>query len=422
MEQHIAHLPSIPGVYLFLDPTGEILYIGKAKNLRRRVASYFQVRDQDPKIDQLLKEHAEIRFIATKNEIAALLLEAHLIQRYQPPFNVLLREGNPFIYLVFTESSGNGLSHLEIERQKPLSGRFFGPFINKKEVRAIHDFLIRTFRLKTCTKKMEHGCLDYHIGRCAGTCRPDFDKAGYMDRLELAHDLLIGKRTPFIKKIDGLIDHYNKELAFEKSQELNEIKGLLEHLFDVLETKFSEKKYVREIANIITPRGDNQEDREQGLVELQAILKLKTKPRTIDCFDISHFQGHHLVGSCIRFTDGMPDADKFRRFNIKSLSQQNDYAALYEIVSRRYKNGEFPDVIVIDGGKGQRNTVLPLVGNTPCIALAKREETIFGDAFPEGIILDRHNAMGRLLIALRNYAHHFAISFYKSKSLRDMSE
>ena len=144
------------------------------------------------------------------------------------------------------------------------------------------------------------------------------------------------------------------------------------------------------------------------------MLSLSFLPITIDCFDISHFQSNAIVGSCIRFTNGKPDKKAFRRFAITTLVQQNDYAALYEIVSRRYKDQKnLPDIVLIDGGKGQRNAVLSLLPITVCISLAKKEELLFCDAYPEGIHLDLKRQSGKLLIALRDYAHHFAITYHR---------
>lgn len=423
MEKTISSIPHVPGVYIFLNAHGDILYIGKAKNLRKRVASYFQNRLHEPKIDRLVSEHESVRYIATKNEIAALLLEAHLIRTYQPPFNVLLRDGNPFLYLVFTEPSGGELPRLELARHKPKNGRFFGPFLHKQEVRKIHEFLERTFRLSICSKKMEHGCLDFHIGRCAGACRSDFDRAGYLVRLELAHDVLAGDQKKFLAHIKSQVELLNSAHEFEKAQELHEIAEHLGHLFEVLKTKFSEKHFMREVADLVIAPDARDEDRQEALIALQRLLGLAEIPRTIDCFDISHFQGRNMVGSCVRFTDGAPDPDNFRRFIIRSIDQQNDYAALREIVARRYKNGEnLPDVVLIDGGKGQLHAVDDLVGSTPCLSLAKREETLFSVDFPGGVKLDLKDPLGRLLIALRNYAHHFAISFFKSKSIKAIRE
>lgn len=152
----------------------------------------------------------------------------------------------------------------------------------------------------------------------------------------------------------------------------------------------------------------------QAFEELKVLLALKTVPKTIDCFDISHFQSSYLVGSCIRFTHGVPDKSKFRRFRIKTLSEQNDYAALQEIVQRRYRDAkELPDIVMIDGGKGQLNAVKDLYPTTAFISLAKKEEILFTSNYPQGIHLDPLSNAGQILMYLRDYAHHFAVSYHK---------
>ena len=151
---------------------------------------------------------------------------------------------------------------------------------------------------------------------------------------------------------------------------------------------------------------------------LKRMLKLSVAPNSIDCFDISHKQGTFLVGSCVRYVEGKPDKNKFRRFKIKTVHQNNDYACLREVVSRRYRDGQdFPDLILIDGGKGQLNAVQDIFPQIPFISLAKREETIFSKAFPEGKVLDQKAYAAQTLIALRDYTHHFAISYHRNLSL-----
>ena len=153
---------------------------------------------------------------------------------------------------------------------------------------------------------------------------------------------------------------------------------------------------------------------------VQAFFGAPHPIHTIDCFDISHFQSHYIVGACIRFTDGKPDKNKFRRFKINSLDQQNDYAALQEIVARRYKDDTIlPDLVLIDGGKGQLSAAKAIIPHALCASLAKREETIFSDQYPHGIVLDLHTEVGKLLIALRDYAHHFAISYHRLRRHKD---
>lgn len=418
MNEHIQALPPLPGIYLFKNAQGTVLYIGKAKNIRKRAQSYFIKQDLDWKIAQLMKEYASIAYIVTKNETEALLLEANLVRHYQPHFNTLLKSGQPFLYLLITRSSNNTLPQLEIVRNKKKKGTYFGPFIHKSDARAVHSYLVRTFQLFICNKNIENGCLDYHIGRCCGSCKATFNPAEYRARLELAHAVLKNDHTWFMRQIKELIMTFNKQLEFEKASHISQYLKNFEVIFETIKTHFHELKYESEIKDVLYAEPLTIQEIEQALEELQTLLQLPKKPRSIDCFDISHFQSNALVGSCIRFTDGTKDPDNFRRFKIKTLTKHNDYAALQEIVSRRYKDRvNLPDVVLIDGGKGQRNAIVELVAPIPCISLAKREEHLFTHYAFEGIRLDLKTPLGRLLIAMRDYAHHFAITYHRSKRL-----
>jgi excinuclease ABC subunit C len=401
---------------------------------------------------------------------------------------------------------------LKLVRSQKQKGTYFGPFLEKTSARKVYDFLIKTFKLKLCKKKIANGCLYYHMGICSGKCRPDFDKNDYLERLELAKLALKNNHNDFLNYLKNLIKEHNKQMEFEKSRDLQKYVQAFQRVFDSLNTKplinlkldekdiwfltenkshlflFKEKhgvlikkeffyfpvnenqinyldyfeSYYRahpapsiilvnfEIeketkklyqnfikswhnkdydATIIKPVDGHFADLiklakihvETELAKqlsapkaLKNLLKLKIEPRTIDCFDISHKQGMSMVGSCVRFTDGQPDKKNFRHFKIKTLSQQNDYAALKEIVSRRYRNGQdLPDLILIDGGKGQLNAVQFLFPQTEFASLAKQEETIFSNRIPNGRKLSLKTGVGQLLIALRDYTHHFAISFHR---------
>ncbi|MBN2267099.1 MAG: GIY-YIG nuclease family protein [Candidatus Babeliaceae bacterium] len=413
--------PPIPGVYVFKAADGTILYIGKAKNLHNRIRSYFQ-KTGDEKTAQLIAAHDSIGYIPTRNEIEALLLEAHLIKIYQPPLNVLLKSGQPFLYLVFTKPKDpKKLPELIIMRQKPKTGIIFGPFTHKREVRVLYEHLIRTFHLLLCGKQVAQGCLDYHLGRCAGTCRPDFNREVYERHLSLAQALLQGDRKTFVKEVEKEISAANARLDFEQSQHLHELLQQTEFLFTTLESGFSTARYARFTQAVLSPTLPNRKEYEEAANELKKLLHLKTLPQSIDCFDVSHFQSHALVGACVRFVNGVPAPDKYRRFRIKTLNRQDDYAALQEIVSRRYREGDHPDIILIDGGKGQRNAVESLVAPTPCISLAKREETLITAEHPDGIKLDVATPLGKLLISLRNQTHYQAISYHRIARARSSS-
>lgn len=406
-------IPHHPGVYIFKDALGTVLYIGKAKELHKRVSSYFQKYKTDWKIKALIDEQVDVEYILTKNELEALLLEAQLVKQYQPKYNVLLKSGQPFYYILFTTETPE---KMELVRNKKKRGSYIGPFLHKTAARRVYHFLLRQFKLNLCNKTIENGCLDYHIGNCAGSCMSGFDQQEYEFRLQLAHEALKHNHKKFIEKITHKIQEYNQELAFEKARNL---KGYLDNLtviFDTIKTGFKESKYISDAADATTPKSYVAQFSDDIAIKLQQFLGTEKPVVTIDCFDISHFQSQALVGSCVRFTNGIPTKDKFRRFAIRTLHTQNDYAALQEVVLRRYKDRlELPDVILIDGGKGQLSAVKHVMPEAYCVSLAKKEERLFTPVYADGIPLDIHSEHGTLFIALRDYAHHFAITYHRLK-------
>lgn len=402
--------PSTPGVYLFKDHAGVVIYIGKARSLTDRIRSYFQKTD-NWKIAALLADHATIEIIQTVTEEEALLLEAQLVQQYQPKYNVLLKDGQPFLYILFTDQI---VPEMKLVRNQKEKGRYFGPFIHKIQARRTFAFLQERFRLNLCNNKIPNGCLRYHLGKCAGNCKDDFDLEDYRFRIQLAIAALSDDQKIFKESIQHKIELYNKEYAFEKSKVLHDYLQHIEQIFASIKLRYSQEKFIEKIASATSLHHPNDQQIQQCRIQLQEFLGLTHPINTIDCFDISHFQSSALVGSCVRFTHEKPDKNKFRRFKIKTLVQQNDYAALAEIVFRRYNTSlDFPDLILIDGGKGQLNAVKHLYPHASFIALAKREETIFSDTFPHGKKLDLHNACERLLIEIRDYAHHFAVTYHR---------
>ncbi len=413
LKEIAKELPKKYGVYIFKNNENIILYVGKAKNINKRVTSYFTKQNKDWKVQSLLEESFFIDHILTPTEHEALLLEAELVQRYQPKYNVLLKSGQPFLFLTITKDN---LPTFKLERIKPLSGISFGPFIYKQQARNVYEYLLTTFKLYLCNKNIENGCLDYHLGKCAGSCMKTFNKDDYAFRLGLAVDALQNNSSMFIKKIDQKIKEHSKQLEFEKAKNLYGYQQNVAAIFEILKKKFDFSKYQEKILNITTITDpDIIKNYEKTGIELKEMLDLEELPNSIDCFDISHFQSHSIVGSCIRFLYGKPDQKSFRRFKIKTLIEQNDYAALFEIVSRRYRNSKnIPDLILIDGGKGQRNAVLSLLPKNKCISLAKKEELLFSDKHPEGIHLNLKTNSGKLLISIRDYAHHFAITYHKN--------
>ncbi len=506
----IKRLPTSSGVYVFKDAVGTIIYIGKAKNLRSRVKNYIQKGQEGFKASLIISESALLEHIPTASELEAMLLEAKLIQSHQPKHNIIFKAGQPFLYIMITS---NKLPEITLVRNRKIKGSYFGPFIEKGPARKVYDFLIKTFRLKLCHKKVVGGCLAYHLGICSGSCRDNFDVNGYLDRLELAKQALRQGHKKFLMYLNDKIQQSNRALDFEKSREIHGYYKAFEQVFASLETNIAasqdllgkdfwiissdskalflcteqhgviKKKQVFYVpylpANVETlleylisyyrlmpPAGtilinfdvveEDRKNLEAFLQEwhkrstkptiikpidghyaalmrmaiiqvdqlqkqkfstgklLKNLLELLHEPRIIDCFDISHKQGMFLVGSCVRFVDGEPAPAFFRKFKIKTVHQQDDYACLREVVSRRYHDeSDFPDLILIDGGKGQLNAVQDLFPQIAFVSLAKREETIFSKHFMQGKILDITTHPAQVLVALRDYAHHFAISYHR---------
>ena len=404
-------LPKLSGVYLFKNRQGEVLYIGKAVSLHHRVKSYFKNYHTDWKIKMLIDEYNDVGYILTNTEIEALLLEAQLIQQYKPKYNVLLKQGQPFVYILFTNDE---IPKVKLVRNKKKKGKYIGPFLQKQPARKTYNFLMRTFRLNLCNKKIENGCLDYHISNCAGSCKSDFDVTDYTFRVQLTMNALKNNHDEFEQKITEQIQKYTNSLEFEKARNLHDYLQNIDIIFSTIQTHRRESKYATDIFVATTPTPYSDAAKDDLANQLKDFLKFKTPVRTIDCFDISHVQGKHIVGSCVRFTDGKPEKHKFRRFKIKTLTEQNDYAALQEIVSRRYRDtSNIPDLIVIDGGKGQLSSVQKILPTAPIVSLAKKEEILYGPQFLNGVKLDIQTDIGKLLIALRDYAHHFAISYHR---------
>lgn len=477
VTEKLADLPKLPGVYLFKDQENNIIYVGKAKVLKKRVSSYFNKNHKDPRLCLLVKEAFDVDYIVTKSEVEALLLEAQIVKDKQPKYNIQLKEGQPYLYFLVTaagsevvrtspiaptvlhpdvakgyvgrsrgerelekksvrgdrprdyrggveasvRTSKQNLPELKLVRNKQEKGQYFGPINRRWQARRAYDFLLKNFKLKLCSRKTSKGgCLDFHMGFCAGLCREDFDKDAYLFRLSLVKTFLKEDYDDAKALIEDRIRECNKGMLFEQSKNLVEYLTSFDYTVKALQTCFKENKFATSVAyasSIISKEKFLPSDIGHKLADL---LGLEGPISTIDCFDISHFQSQHIVGSCIRFLNGIPLKSKFRRFKIKSLVEQNDYAALQEIVSRRYRDPkELPDLILIDGGKGQLSAITQILSSRPIISLAKKEEKLFYYKYMDGLKLDQKSDVGRLLIAVRDYAHHFAISYHRHRRRKE---
>ena len=423
IKKKLEELPKLPGVYLFKDQDNNIIYIGKAKSLKKRIISYFTKQHKDPRLCLLIKEVFDLEFIITKTEVEAFLLEAQLVRENQPKFNIQLKDGQPYIYFLITKSEKSSLSELKLVRNKKEKGEYFGPINRRWQARKAYDFILKNFKLKLCNRKAaKGGCLDFHLGFCAGPCLENFDQDAYLFRLSLTRTFLTEDYEGAKALLESKIFECNKSMQFEQSKHLTQYLNSFNYTVNALKTCFSENKFASSIAYAISAMSKEKFLPSDIGRQMSEFLEISIDIETIDCFDISHFQGQYMVGSCVRFLRGIPFKSKFRRFKIKTLNDQNDYAALQEIVSRRYKDSsEMPDLILIDGGKGQLSAVQKIISQVPIISLAKKEEKVFYYKYNDGLKLDLKSEVGKLLIAIRDYAHHFAINYHRLKRSKSLN-
>jgi excinuclease ABC subunit C len=409
--------PKIPGVYFFKDSYGQILYIGKAKNLLKRISCYNTNRQIDWKIHYLLDKSSSIEWIVTSTEEEALLLEASLISSHKPLFNKLLTTNNPFYYILFIKSYGQ-LPKISITRYIQKNATYsIGPFLKKRDALKLYSLITDAFNLNICNKKIPHGCLHYHIGKCSGTCKTDFDKKKYTKRFDLAQNA--------IKNESNFLETINKEIEKAKSvfdiihiEELLKYKEEFQLIQNYLYADFREINEERSIEKILLQLNIEETTYQEAVNSIKNLLQLPNKPHIIDCIDISHFQGNAVTGACIRFDHGKYNKE-FSTSYLLQNEENNDYKNLILTIKKHYLTNHitYPDILLIDGGKGQLHAVADLRLPIPLMALAKREETLFWGN-NESTVLSLHQSYGRLLIQIRNATHNAAIYLHKKNMIK----
>jgi excinuclease ABC subunit C len=418
-QEKVKAFPTTPGVYLMKDDRGRVIYIGKAVNLRSRVGSYFtRPAREDRRTCELVKEIRDVDFIGTDSEVDALLLEARLIKDTQPRFNTELKDDKTFPYLQVTVREE--FPRVEFTRKPRSRGvKLFGPFTNARKLRGAIAVLQKVFRFRTCTlairEEDEHWrwfrpCLLASIHQCTAPCNLRITKEEYRADIRKLLMFLQGKKKRLFRELTAEMQQAAQDLKFEKAARLRDQIQALENLNlrgDLREHAQPEVFYV---------------DPKRGLKGLQKIFDLPAPPRRIEGVDIAHLQGGETVASLVQFIDGLPFKHGYKRFKIRSVEGVDDFAAMREVVSRRFRRlqqeGEpFPDLLLVDGGKGQLSSVMAAfqdVGITPpfVISLAKREEEIFlpGQSVPK--VLSKHAYALRLLQYVRDESHRFAQQYH----------
>ncbi|MDA0194755.1 MAG: excinuclease ABC subunit UvrC [Bacteroidetes bacterium] len=526
---NLSRLPNSPGIYKFLNSKKTIIYVGKAKNLKKRVASYFtKSHISNRKTLRMVREIKDIELALVNSEFDALLLENNLIKEHQPKYNINLKDDKSFPFICITNERFPRV--ISTRRYNRVDGQYFGPYTNVKSMKSVLDLIRKLYTIRTCSlnlsvqnvkKKKFKVCLEYHLGNCLGPCEALQDEKEYAIEIEYIKEILNGNLT-------AVKNHYKQQmlrtassldferaqfykLRFEKiekfqtksivvnqkltdidvfgivSDELNvyinflrivngaikitdsiEVRKKLDETdAEVLQLIIQDAKSTyqglsKEILtnvtlelweeiNIKVPlRGDKRKlvelslknalyfkkekgvttmpirDENRVLKGLQTDLRLKTLPKHIECFDNSNIQGTNPVASMVCFHNGRPSKKNYRHYNIKSVVGADDFKSMKEIVNRRYfrlieEKGPLPDLIIIDGGKGQLNAAkealldLGIYGKLSIIGIAKRLEEIYLPEDPFPVHLSKRSESLKVIQRIRDEAHRFAITFHRLK-------
>ncbi len=404
--EKIKSLPDGPGVYLMLDKDGVIIYIGKAISLKKRVSSYFSASVKGQRTKLMVSRIENIEFITTSTEAEALILEAGLIKENKPKFNIDIKDDKAYPLLRLSTNEKFARLHL-VRRRKNDKAQYFGPYTSGKLLRQALTFMRRLFPLRTCNIMPKSVCLNYHLKQCPGPCKLLVSKGDYDKNVSNLLLFLRGKKGDLIKKLSLEMKAAALRHDFENAIELrNKIESLSS--VPIIYKRFSVADQVQ---------------------ELQKVLRLKSRPVYIEGYDISNISGTEATGSMVRFKQGHAFKKDYRRFKIKAVKGIDDYAMMREVLIRRF-SGELsdalkvPDLILIDGGKGHLKCATEqlknLKINIPIISLAKKFEHIYVQWQFKPISLPLNSKALRLVVAIRNEAHRFALSYHKNLRKKKM--
>ena len=422
----VRKFPTCPGVYLMKNSAGVVIYVGKATNLRSRAGSYFsKAALVDSRTGHWVREIADADYMECESEVDALLVESRLIKDIQPQYNKILKDDKTFPYLQI--STYEDFPRVEITREPESSGvKLYGPFASAGSLRGAVQVLQRIFKFRTCSLDIDAGderwrwyrpCLLASIKQCTAPCNMRISREAYRKDIKRLQMFLSGKKTALLKQMNDEMMEASKALNFEVAAKLRDEIKLLKNLDRRGELDTHEQPEVFHI------------DPKKGLEGLRRVLKLSETPRSIEGVDIAHLGGGETVASLVTFIDGLPFKPGYRRFKIKNVKGIDDFKSIHEVVSRRFQrlsdeNDSFPDILLIDGGKGQLSSALAAfealeIDPPVLISLAKREEEIFRPGESESIKLSRHAFSLRLLQCVRDEAHRFAQHYHhilRSKS------
>lgn len=415
----VREFPQSPGVYLMKAAGGVVIYVGKAKNLRARAGSYFlKAAAEERRTAELVREIADIDFLPADSEVDALLLEARLIKDLRPKFNQDLKDDKTYPYLeIFVRED---FPRVEVTRTPRARGtKLYGPFASAGALRGALQVLQRVFKFRTCELEIDDGdpkwrwfrpCLLASVQQCTAPCNLRISKDEYRRDIHRLRMFLEGKKTRLLKQMRQEMTAAAEARRFERAARLRDEIRLIEQL----DRRGELETHVQPEVFYVDPK--------KGLAGLKQVLKLPETPRTIEGVDIAHLGGGETVASLVQFIDGLPFKPGYKRYGIRGVDGIDDFRSIHEVVARRYQRlrdeGEpFPDILLIDGGKGQLNAGLAAfreLGLTPptVISLAKREELICLPDRDEPLRLSRDAFALRLLQYVRDEAHRFAQHYH----------
>lgn len=404
-------MPTYSGVYLFLNKESDVIYVGKAKNLKKRVASYFSTKDLEEKTRILVSLIYKIKYIEVVSEIEAYLLEENLIKKYTPKYNIKLIDGKQYPSLKIT---------IKDEYPKVLLVRkvlsddclYLGPYTSASSLRTVLKILRRIFPYQNVLNHPNKLCLYYHLGLCP--CPFVTKDKNYKKTINHIIDFLNGKTKKIVKELEKERDIFSKNEDFEKANQIqikiNSINLITSSVYKPFEYELNPNLRLDVVQRELDELKKILNDNGVGVSDL----------KRIECYDISNTSGQNATGSMVVFTDGEKNTSLYRRFKIKKNynGKPNDFAMMQEVLKRRLKHLDwpFPSLIIVDGGKGQVSSASKVLEEKmlkiPLIGLAKREETIITSDLGE-ILLPGNSKPLHLIMRLRDEAHRFAITYHK---------
>ena len=547
LKQTLKLLPSLPGCYIYYNKDGEVIYVGKAKILKRRVMSYFNRKHDSVKVNVLVPQIEKLEYIITNTEVEALILESHLIKKYKPRYNVLLKDDKKYPYFLITDEDFPRIAIVRKKNMNPEKGRYYGPYTDIRAMHATLDFLKKIFPLKQCKspKFKDRPCLYYHIGRCMAPCQNLVTPEEYKAIVKQAELFLSGKQSELMEQIKKQMQKYSDSLQFEKAAKLRDSYNDLAKTLEKQKVVYENTRLNEDVISLMTDDGIfaivilmiregrlidkkdfvyevEEEDRTEFFAtffkeyystlkleypdrivsnELEAVgekalyeewleilakkkvkisygksaqgkelqmladknakvilgnakitkmskiredfneigsylaekLHLKNFPYRMECYDISHIQGTNTVASMVTFINGVPKKSEYRKFKVKiTEGKPDDFLSMKEVLTRRLSHlgeekWEKPDLMIIDGGKGQLSSVMEIIESLgvtgiDVVSLAKKHEEVFLPKQSKPVILPRNSSALFLFQRIRDEAHRFAITYHRQLRSKAMIE